>query len=224
LLLLLLQFKTYEAPNTARGRRQDRRFPRHKERFLLYAAPTWCARRLCAHLPLVNRFGAESAHARLSRCALRRGAPWAVTGVPSLALRCARSQAPPPAAREILGGAANVPPVPPGAAQVCTPMQPRLNQTGDGQGACLGRRQRLRRSASSTSQWYTNKHFDARTRARMHAPLLTRSHTHSDGQAHTRTVTFRHTHAHARTRFTHTRTHAAARLYPVTTITHSVGA
>jgi hypothetical protein len=215
LLLSLLQLQRLQAP--ARGLRQDRRFPQHKERFLLYAAPTLCApplRPSAACLPI----GAESAHARLSLCALCRGAPWAVTGVPSLALRCARSQAPLPAARKILGGNA-----PPGAAQVSTPTHPHSNPTGDGEGPCLGRRQRvlrLRRGAPSASLRYTNEHFDARTRARMHAPLLTRSHTHTDGHAHTRAVTFRHT----RTHVSHTRAHTQPLAFARSQRSHTVWA
>ena len=153
--------------------------------------------RLCAHLPLVYRsVRTVRAHTRPSRRALCQAWHAPVTSVPSLALRCSRSQAK-TAARKILSGPANAPPVPPGAAQVSTPTHPHSNPTGDGEGPCLGRRQRLRlrRGAPSASLRYTNEHFDARTGARMHAPLLTRSHTHTDGHAHTRTVTFRRTHA-----------------------------
>ena len=128
-----------------------------------------------ASAPICRLFTDRCGHCAVALCTVSRHAP--VTGAPSLALRCARSQAPPPAARKILGGAANVPPVPPGAAQVCTPTHARLNLTGDGQGACLGRRQRLRRGAPAASLRYTNEHCYARTRARMHAPVLARSHT-----------------------------------------------
>jgi hypothetical protein len=77
--------------------------------------------------------GADSAcaHTTVPLGTVSRHAP--VTGVPSLALRCSRSQAL-PAKRNIFVG--DAPPVP---AQVSTPTHPDpcSNPTGDGQGACL---------------------------------------------------------------------------------------
>ena len=172
LLLLLLQFKRLQAPKTARRLRQECRFPQDKARFLLYAAPIQCALVSALICSLFADRCGECARATVPLCTASRHAP--VTGVPSLALRCARSQAP-KAARKILVGAADAAPVPPGPAQVSTPTHPRSNPTVDGEGACLGRRPRLRRTSPSASLRYTNKRFYARTRARMHTRVLTHS-------------------------------------------------
>ena len=71
----------------------------------------------------------SGAHTRPSRRALCQAWHAPVTSVPSLALRCSRSQAH-PAVRKIFVGAENVPPVPPRPAQVSTPTHPCLNPTG----------------------------------------------------------------------------------------------
>jgi hypothetical protein len=117
-LLSLLQLQRSQAP----ARRSSGRRPCYSQRFLSAAARCALVSALSCRL-FTDRCG-QCAHTTVPLGTVSRHAP--VTGVPSLALRCSRSQAP-LAARKIFVG--DAPPVP---AQVSTPTHPAPMLKPDG--------------------------------------------------------------------------------------------